>query len=509
LFIQFTYLGNGVFPDTLQANVVVGGVPPFSYNWAPPIGTQSSVEILSYGLYNITVTDGNNCTTVSSYNLFPIQAKNDTVYFCYSSAVDSQLWIKPINNDVFTQGDFLKMDSVWGLPAGITATVLCDTCYMILNGMQTYKSFFSFNYLIRSHLTGNTAIGEVTVLNYNQCVWPGDANYDGVVDNFDMLPIGQGYGTVGFERPHYGWHWINFVCLDWSDTLPDGTNYKHIDCDGNGTINANDTLAIIQNYNLTHPRSGGVKPHRANTPELAITLSADTLADGQTVVASLSLGSNAQAANNVYGIAFTFNYDANVVDTTQVGFVVNDNSWLCNNANDHISINKKFVQAGKIAVGITRLDKATRSGSGEIATAILKITTGNINGKDLSYYQLNTYISDVRAVDSAGNIMDINEGFDSAAVAFTPTGIREVSVEQNKVLLYPNPASNSIRLMLQNGAMEGWEIVSVEGKVMAAETFQVSETKTHHADVSRLAKGVYFLKVNTKAGAVHGRFLKE
>ncbi len=468
--------------------VVSGGIQTYFYNWS--IGTVSNcIQNLSAGLYFVTITDANGCTVIDSVEITEPSKLT-------AKLVSATGGILPDTLSVTISGGSQPYNYLWSVFQGTPSIIVYNPdCYIVIvedpNGCRAFSDTICYDCT-------------------NYCVWPGDADYDGVVNNNDLLPIGLTYGATGLARFQTDIDWFGHPALNWNDTLNDTLNYKHIDCNGNGIINADDTLAIIQNYNLTHPRSGGVKPHRANTPELAITLSADSLVDGQTVVASLSLGSNAQVANNVYGIAFTFNYDANVVDTSHVGFVVNENSWLCNNASDHISINKKFVSGGKIAVGITRIDKASRSGSGEIATAILKITTGNINGKDLSYYKLNTYISDVRAVDNAGNIMDINEGLDSAYVAFTPTGINEVSLEQNSILLYPNPANKSIRFVLQNGAMEGWEIVSAEGRVVAAETFQISEIgKGYNADVSQLAKGVYFLKVNTKTGVVHGRFLKE
>ncbi len=463
---------------------VSGGTTPYNYLWSNQ-ATGICINNLVSGSYIVTTADANGCFVI------------DTVEITEPPQLTAQLTsatggILPDSLSVIVSGGTLPYNYLWSVFSGSPSIYVYNPdCYSVL--VEDSKGCKEFSDTICYDCT-------------NYCVWPGDADYDGVVNNNDLLPIGLTYGATGLARFQTDINWFGHPSLNWNDSLNDTLNYKHIDCDGNGIINANDTLAIIQNYNLTHPRNGLVRPHRANTPELAIILNTDTLADGETVVANLSLGSSAQPANNVYGIAFTFNYDANVVDTLQVGFVVNNNSWLCNNASDHISINKKFVQGGKIAVGITRIDKATRSGSGEIATAILKITTGNINGKDLSYYQLNTYISDVRAVDSAGNIIDINEGYDSAFVAFTPTGIRDIAFEQNSILLYPNPANNSIRFSLQNGVMEGWEIISVEGKTVLHNNEQTNVAST---DVSQLAKGVYFLKINTKAGAVHGRFLKE
>ncbi len=498
LKIDSLFVYDETCPNAINGTIlsfVSGGTPSYTYSWFNntlnlPVPPPSSIIInLPSGRYSLTVTDSNGCTAIDStiVNVLPqhtaqlISATGgilpDTL------TINTSGGIQPYSFNWITgdTGSTLILDSTFGV--GMIAAVVTDT-----KGCSVLSDTIYYGCP-------------------NTCVWPGDANYDGIVNNNDLLTIGLVYGATGNARVQQDIQWYAHQATNWNDSLNDTLNYKHIDCDGNGTINANDTLAIIQNYNLTHPRSGGPATPRANAPELAITLSADTLADGQTVIASLQLGNAQQPANNVYGIAFTFNFDQNVVDSAHVAFNVNSSSWLCS-PNDHISIHKKFVPTGKIDVAITRIDKTARSGSGEIATAILKITTGNINGKDLDYYTFNTYISNVRAVDNQGEIMDVNEGSATAVVEFTPSAIRDVQFENNAMLLYPNPVADKVMFALKHGGIiQSWQMTSADGKlVMAAQNSNASEVQ---ADVSALAKGIYFIHVTTANSHGAIRFVKE
>ena len=50
-------------------SAVDGGVPPFSYAWSNSNSQNSGVSVFGNGLYTLTVTDGNNCEHITSYDL--------------------------------------------------------------------------------------------------------------------------------------------------------------------------------------------------------------------------------------------------------------------------------------------------------------------------------------------------------------------------------------------------------------------------------------------------------
>lgn len=59
---------DGLVPGSITINQVSGGTPPFTFNWTGPNGFASNQEDLtnlSFGIYNLTITDANGCTMVT------------------------------------------------------------------------------------------------------------------------------------------------------------------------------------------------------------------------------------------------------------------------------------------------------------------------------------------------------------------------------------------------------------------------------------------------------------
>src|ERR1019366_5985604 len=162
----------------------------------------------------------------------------------------------------------------------------------------------------------DTAMVIINVFIDSVYVWPGDANYDGVVDQNDMLAIGVGFGATGAVRNNASLNWAPQYCVNWIDTLPGAVNMKHADCDGNGTVTYADTLAVVQNFSLTHPREGGMDEARSNVPELQLLFDQHTAYVGNVVHASLILGSSAFPLTNAYGLAFNLNFNSLLVDSS-------------------------------------------------------------------------------------------------------------------------------------------------------------------------------------------------
>lgn len=344
-----------------------------------------------------------------------------------------------------------------------------------------------------------------SIIRYNtiapDSVWPGDADHDGIADNNDLLPIGVAYGLGGPVRTSASIVWQAEACQDWGLQLLSGTNAKHVDCNGNGTINADDTLAIVLNFGLTHAKKEDQPAAwRAGIPGLNIVLSKDTLRAGDTLVASIQLGDASLPVSNIYGLAFTYNYDALVVDTTKTE-VLYPSSWLATTS-ERITIIKDFKTTGQIKTAVTRINHVNRSGNGEIAQIKFKITTDNISGKNLMYYNNSNFISAVTAIDSAGNPIDLNAGVDSALVEFTPTGIR--TIEQFQAAVYPNPTSGKLFIKSDEALLEHVKLRNLLGETVVSE---VATGSNKTIDVSGLANGVYILHLETNKGELYRRIV--
>ena len=84
-------------------------------------------------------------------------------------------------------------------------------------------------------------------------MFPGDANNDGVANQYDILPVGVAYGMEGFPRPGASPIWQpQFQPFAWPQNLPvSGVNLAFVDSDGNGLIDSLDIDAIAFNFAST------------------------------------------------------------------------------------------------------------------------------------------------------------------------------------------------------------------------------------------------------------------
>lgn len=323
-------------------------------------------------------------------------------------------------------------------------------------------------------------------------VWPGDADGNHVVDLYDLLAIGLAYDSSGPVRPDTSivWqadavnHWPRYFLSFW---VP--VDYEHADCNGDGIVNWRDTTAIHQNWGLTHQSlATGPDQLRSGLPALLPVSAADTLLAGDTLLVSFQLGSTVLPAAEIYGLAFTYNYDPSLAGA-YAGFRT-AGSWL-GGSTDMLSMCRNDAATGRFDVSLTRTDHRTRSGSGTIATAKFVISAANHSG----YYPWIAYISGVRAIDSLGNIIAINQGSDTVMLNLKPNGIEESGIPA--VAIRPNPARNQIVISSDQPLTEV-SLCNPAGQVLRSEADV--QSLTIGMDLNGLSQGLYFVTVHGKYG---------
>jgi hypothetical protein len=440
----------------LQAQVVTAITP----NQARQ-GQKLSTSITSTGLFLTGSSPQGNIHDILIRNI------NDSVY----ATADSTL---VTNTNLVT--------TFWNIPTTLT-TGIYDLVVRIYNSISHTVS----DYLLSTSVTINQAV----------LVWPGDANNDLSVNNVDLLSIGLGYGSTGPARSGASILWNGQAASDWLQSFTNytpGLNYKYADCNGDGIINANDTTAILQNYSLTHPKTGSDSVvWRSGAPEIRAAFSKDSLHAGDTLSVTFTLGNSLTSVPNIYGIAFTYNYDAAYYDSTYTTSQF-PNSWFGNNTNK-ISIAHTAHTAGKLSVALTRINQTNQSGNGPIGTAYFKITTDNISGLTAGTYPTAGYISDVTAIDVTGTSIPLNAVGDTAAVKYIPTGLKEVTTTLVKIM--PIPAADLAMISCEDPITE-IRVVSADGK----EIYHRRETnsKILSLDISTYGNGLYLVQVKTTAG---------
>jgi len=76
------------------------------------------------------------------------------------------------------------------------------------------------------------------------------------------------------------------------------------------------------------------------------------------------------------------------------------------------------------------------------------------------------------------------------------------------LVVYPNPTTGVLRITSDESQVTGIEIFDVSGRKLPMSTASLKSLETL-IDISRLTTGLYFLKINTEAGQVIKKVLKE
>jgi|GEM_PF-2438437 len=94
-------------------------------------------------------------------------------------------------------------------------------------------------------------------------VYPGDTDNNGMVDEYDILPIGIHFLQTGSPRDGAGLGWTAGSCPCWDPLLA-----ARADADGNGVVDEQDVFAIGLNWGRTHDNGSFVTEVDPSDPDL-------------------------------------------------------------------------------------------------------------------------------------------------------------------------------------------------------------------------------------------------
>ena len=319
----------------------------------------------------------------------------------------------------------------------------------------------------------------VTVSNTCNDVWPGDANSDGIADNLDVLELGLHFTQTGPSRAGISNLWQAYFSNNWVGTITNGKNLMHSDCNGDGTIDANDTLAIYNNYGSTH----AFKPAQTNTvnPQLSIVPDQPGVVKGTWGTASVYLGDVTTNINNINGLAFTVDFDNTLIETNSI-YIEYQSSFL--DAGQNLDFRKPDFANGKIFTATTHTVNNNVSGYGKIATLHYQIkstlTTDQV---------LNFGISQANQSDASGTIVPLTSGSGTLMAMGASVGLQELN--GNVISISPNPTNGSLTINSKT-ELQKIEVVSITGQVLLIE---MPTNVSHTLHLQNFANGIYFVNV--------------
>lgn len=337
------------------------------------------------------------------------------------------------------------------------------------------------------------------------CVWTGDVNYDGIVNNKDILPLGYFLGMNGDIRTDASLDWYGQFADNWANPF---TGYpvdlKHADTDGDGMISTEDTTAVSLFYGQTHSVVPDILPTSKGLPFYLNLLTPPNPGIGDLVEVEVSLGNAANPVANLYGFAYDVKLSPQIVDSAfYMDFY--DNSWFTRNAP---SLNfQKRPRVGRLETALTRTSGVAASGFGKIGKFSFIIVDDVIIGSKPDGLTNHFSIS----IDGGQQVLA-----DGSLQAVEPTTIQVPidrrknleparSVAQNDLFVYPSPASDLVQVHLNgNNKIRQFSILNL----MGAEVWNSGEVQWKHSEisVSDLPSGVYFAVAHTEAGRVTKKF---
>lgn len=337
--------------------------------------------------------------------------------------------------------------------------------------------------------------GSVRIVPDGAKVWPGDTDQNGEVDHRDLLPVGLAFNATGTQRPNASLEWFGQYVAAWGTETPESAvDYKHIDADGSGQVNAADTAAIVYNWTqlVDQPRSEDEKSPKANGAPLLV--QEETISSDQNNILPILLGTTEQPAENVYGLAFSVTYQGFVSDENfYVDFV---DSWLGQDDTPLLTLYRHFPEDNRVDIALVRTNQQPISGSGTIARLILR---GNNRTGSLQSATLEP--SAVKMIDEQEQLLPVSAGSTSVDVDFS-TGIREPAWARS-VQVMPVPATDELTVRAEGLAIEQLQILNGWGQTLAV------YTDRRVIPVSSLAPGFYWLRIRTSRGVVVRQWVKQ
>ena len=313
-------------------------------------------------------------------------------------------------------------------------------------------------------------------------VWPGDANSDGVADNLDVLELGLHYTQTGPPRALISNAWQSYFANNWIGTITNGSNLNHSDCNGDGVIDDNDTLAIFNNYALTHT----FKTTQTNTvnPQLSIVPDQSIVTKGTWGTASIYLGDATNQINNINGIAYTIDFDNMLIEPNSI-WIEYQSSFI--DSGQNLYFRKLDFANSKLFTVSTHTISNNASGFGKIATLHYKISPTLFSDQVLSIGLLQANQS-----DASGTIGSLTSGTGTLMAMGYTSGIKDIAVNGN-VLISPNP-TNSILNICFNTVPQNTKI-EVYNSIGALVLTESMSNKYNTINVSDFSSGIYFMKV--------------
>lgn len=333
-----------------------------------------------------------------------------------------------------------------------------------------------------------------TALCSSNCVWPGDTDNNGIVNNHDFINLGLTVNRVGSARSQFFTGWLSKEAPLWSSNVPRSSlNTCYTDCNGDGSIKLTDYTVVENNYgfnNYKYSNWGGYTRagNELSFIQIANPLTRDTILSPTNrdfvVYALLNLPDTA-----IYGFAATIVYNPAILNIS----LITPQGW-------GYSFAKKNGN-GTIDIAFCNKNNQNRRSDSRLIyiRGVLNSTAGSSLATDSTIFTFKNY----RALLSDGS--DVIIGHQPKAIYFKPFTQYPASVENGyneaNIKIYPNPNNGRFSLVNDSEEMVSYTVFNPLGQLVSQS--DVSEKSTKEINLEQASSGVYYVKVRNSVYKIH------
>lgn len=335
-------------------------------------------------------------------------------------------------------------------------------------------------------------------------VYPGDANANGMVDQYDIPYIGYAIGETGPARILTEDSQAQTVAQFWATDFPSGPNLIHADGDGNGVVNLLDFVVWSDHFGDTEELvvpleipDGTDEDTRIrwNNDEVLVPL---TGSEFVTLPVDLVIPETV----NVNGLAFRLRYHPG--HFAAVSFSA-QGSWLTQDGSG-MSLQKNTI--GQIDVGMTRLGLDPLAGGGTAGTLNLIVIDDMV---DL----LETAPDTMETVLLLEQVLLLDEGMQAVPVQVdsfrvklyrrgTISSTEPTQINALGASVFPNPYQGQVQV---HAEYDFHQILICDALGRVVNQYQFDSTQRWSGDNLALTSGCYFIHLEGERGVSRLRLL--
>lgn len=378
------------------------------------------------------------------------------------------------------------------------------------------------NYVTITDQNGKTAAAALTQFagsGAHTCVWPGDADNNNAVNQYDLLYLAYALGGSGIPRLEQGAGWQGywqgvFPGFDWGMTTPlRHIDFSNMDCDGNGKVDEQDVDILLQHWGqvvrpgIDDPNLAPPLPNDVNSAIFDVFVQPDTVhTDSLNLL--LQVGDFNAPATNINGLAFSIFYDTAAIEANTLQFIPTA-SWLGDPDSTLLWVQKNFPDQGRLDLAISRKGIHPQSGFGPVGLlqGLLNDDMFRPKQHDLPETLLSgdTMLTTMFRIGNLVAMSDQEKSLAAAGLETPVTFVQEIltntkqpATENIRAYLHPNPARDYTTVFCPAAQMERVEIVNMHGTVLHTQT---SAGSTIRLETGQLPGGFYWVRVHTAAGS--------